>query len=392
VVHNDDVVVGTHGRSFCILDDITPLRQLDAKIGESSAHLFKPQLTYRLRRDNNPDTPLPPEEPAGQNPPNGAVIDYWLTPLPANSPMAYSVSLEIVDGAGTVVRRFSSKDKPEEINPKDINVPMYWVRPSRVPSATAGMHRFVWDLTYPAPDLLSRDFPISAIYQDTPLYPEGATVLPGKYTVRLTVQSSPGGGEEGGAVSVAGNEQPLEIRMDPRVKTSPEDLRRQFDLDLKIADALHRDHEALQQARSLQAQLHALSTKNPTAPLAQTIKDVEAKAAALEGSEGGYGSRFMSTPEGRGLARLNGGLGTMLAQLDTADAAPTTQELEMFSQVEKALDEQLAAWTQLKTKDIPALNDELKKAGQPPIDLQKLASAEAASPQTTTQDKDQDVE
>ncbi len=115
-----------------------------------------------------------------------------------------------------------------------------------------------------------------------------------------------------------------------------------------------------------------------------------AKAASIEGTEGGYGSHFLSTPEGRSLARLNGGLGTMLSQLDTADAAPTTQELEMFGEVEKALDEQLAAWGQLKTKDVPQLNEELKKAGQPPIDLQKPASAEAASPQTTTQDKDQD--
>ncbi len=390
VVHNDDIVVGTHGRSFWILDNITPLRQLDAKINESAAHLFKPQLTYRLRRDNYPDTPLPPEEPAGQNPPDGAMIDYWLSPMPANSPMAYSVDLEILDSAGKVVRHFSSADKPEEVDPKEINVPMYWVRPPRVLSAAAGMHRFVWDLTYPVPDLLSRDFPISAIVHDTPLYPHGATVLPDEYTVRLRVQSSPGGGMEGGAVGVYGNTQPLEIHMDPRVKTLPGDLRRQFDLDRKIAEALHRDHEALQQARSLRAQLKALSAKNPPAPLAQSIKEVEAKAAAIEGSEGGYGSRFMSTPEGRSLARLNGGLGSMLAQLDTADAAPTTQELEMFGELEKALDEQLAAWGQLRTKDLPHLNEELKKAGQPPIDLQKLAASEAASPQTTTQDNDQD--
>ena len=123
---------------------------------------------------------------------------------------------------------------------------------------------------------------------------------------------------------------------------------------------------------------------------AKNAADLETKAAAIEGSEGGYGSRFMSTPEGRSLARLNGGLGTMLGQLDTADAAPTTQELEMFGEVNKALDEQLAAWDQLKTKDVPQLNEELKKAGQPPIDLQKRAASDAASLQTTTQDKDQD--
>ena len=314
------------------------------------------------------------------------MIDYRLSPKPANSPMSDIVTIEIVDEAGKLIRRFSSNDKPEEINPKEINVPMYWVRPSRVPSATAGTHRFVWDLTYPAPDLLSRDFPISAIYHDTPLYPEGATVLPGKYQVKLTVGSHV-------------YTQELEIRLDPRVKTSPEDLRRQFDLDRKIADALHRDFEALQQIRSLRAQIkwlqrgkNANSAASSTAldGAAKIAADLETKAAAIEGSEGGYGSRFMSTPEGRSLARLNGGLGTMLGQLDTADAAPTTQELEMFGEVNKALDEQLAAWDQLKTKDVPQLNEELKKAGQPPIDLQKRAASDAASPQTTTQDKDQD--
>ncbi len=117
--------------------------------------------------------------------------------------------------------------------------------------------------------------------------------------------------------------------------------------------------------RSLRSQLKAASAKNPPSPLAESIKSLDAKAAAIEGSEGGYGSRFLSTPEGRSLARLNGGLGTMLAQLDTADAAPTTQEVSMFGEVEKALDEQLAAWSQLKSKDVPQLNEELKKAGQP---------------------------
>ena len=332
VVHNDDIVVGTHGRSFWILDNITPLRRMSTKTAAMSAGLFAPQLTYRLRRDNYPDTPLPPEEPAGQNPPDGAIFDYWV-----GIPDAV-VTLEITDASGALVRRFSSTDKPEEVNPKDINVPMYWVRPPRVLSSTQGMHRFVWDLTYPVPELLSRDFPISAIYHDTPLYPQGATVLPGKYMVRLKVT-------ERGSVAQPNDEQRgwhnqiLEIRLDPRVKTSPEDLRRQFDLDRKIAEALHRDHEALQQIRSLRSQIkwlqrgkYANSAASSTAldGAAKIAADLDTKAAALEGTEGGYGSHFMSTPEGRSLARLNGGLGTMLSQLDTADAAPTTQELEMF--------------------------------------------------------------
>jgi photosystem II stability/assembly factor-like uncharacterized protein len=368
VVHHDDVVVGTHGRSFWILDNITPLRQFSAEVSDSTAHLFAPQLTYRVRRNNNTDTPLPPEEPAGQNPPDGAMIDYWLKTAASGA-----VTLEIVDASsGRGVRHFSSADKPEPVNPKELNVPMYWVLPARTLSASSGMHRFVWDLTYPAPDVLTRDYPISAIYHDTPLYPLGAAVLPGQYKLVLTV-----GGQS--------YTQTLDIRMDPRVKTSPEDLRRQFELDQKIADALHRDYEALQQVRSLHSQLKALASH---AVIAKSAAELEAKAASIEGEEGDYSARYLSTPEGRSLARLNNGFNTLVSALDTADAAPTTQQVAMVGELDKALEEQLAAWAQLKSKDIPELNKELKKAGLPFIDLQKPVSGSGDSAQTTSQDRD----
>jgi len=366
VVHNDDIVVGTHGRSFWILDDITPLRQMSAQIADAPAHLFAPQLTYRVRRDNYPDTPLPPEEPAGQNPPDGAMIDYWV-----NRADAQSITLRIMDASGNIVRSYSSDDKPGAVNQKDFNVPMYWVRPSQALSKARGMHRFVWDLTYPAPDVLSRDYPISAIYHDTPLYPQGATVLPGTYLVLLTAE-----GET--------HSKSLEIRMDPRVKTSPEDLRRQFELDRKIADSLHRDFEALQQVRSLRAQMKSLISREKDAKFAALSKmaaGLDSKAAAIAGSEGGYGARYLSTPEGRSLARLNGGFAAVVSALDTADAAPTTQELTTFGKLEKALEEQLAAWNQIKSKDLPNLNDQLKKAGQPAIDVQKPIPSDAATEQ-----------
>ncbi len=373
VVHHDDVVVGTHGRSFWILDNITPLRQFSTEVMDSTAHLFAPQLTYRVRRDNNTDTPLPPEEPAGQNPPDGAMIDYWLKNA-ASGP----VTLEIVDASSRkVVRRFSSADEPEVVDAKKFNVPMYWVRPARTLSAGAGMHRFIWDLTYPAPDVLTRDYPISAIYHDTPLYPLGATVLPGQYTLILTVNAKQ-------------YTQPLNIRMDPRVKTSPEELRLHFELDQKIADALHKDYEALQQVRSLRSQLKSLAGA-PDA-IKKTAAALEAKAAAIEGATGGYGARYLSTPEGRSLARLNSGLNALVSALDTADDAPTTQQSAMFVELGKALEEQLSAWSQLKSKDIPELNEHLKKAGLPPIDLKKPVAGAADAVETTSQDREKDVE
>ena len=366
VIHRDDIVVGTHGRSFWILDNITPLRQLGGQWGTASAHLFAPQLTYRVRRNNNTDTPLPPEEPAGQNPPDGAMIDYWL-----KSDMSSPVAIEIADADAKTVRSFSSADKPQPVNDKDFNVPMYWVRPARTLSTAAGMHRFVWDLTYPAPDVLSRDYPISAIYHDTPLYPLGAAALPGKYTVKLTADGKT-------------YTQSLEIRMDPRVKTAAEDLHALFDLDRKIADALHRDYEAVQQIRSLRKQLKALPSGKASAQAAS----LETKLAALEGDEGGYGTRFLSTPEGRTLARLNTGFSAVLSALDSADAAPTTQQTATVTDLEKALNEQLSAWELVKSKDVPEVNKQLRKSGAPELDLQKPIASSADTAQTTSRDLD----
>jgi hypothetical protein len=323
-----------------------------------------------VRRNNNTDTPLPPEEPAGQNPPDGAMIDYWLKAATSNP-----VTLEVIDAAsGKVVRHFSSADKPEPVNAKELNVPTYWVRMPRVLSAAAGMHRFVWDLHYPEPDVLEHEYPISAIYHDTPRYPLGAAVLPGKYKVVLTA-----GGKS--------YTQQLEVRMDPRVKTLSEDLRREFELDQKIADALHQDFETLQQVRSVRSQLKPLSGQPA---IAKAAADLEAKAAALEGNVDG--SRYLSTPEGRSLARLNSGFAAIISALDTADAAPTTQEVAMFGELEKALGEQLSVWREIKSKDLPELNDQLKKAGLPAVDPQKPAPHDPHSGQTTSQNRDKNEE
>jgi photosystem II stability/assembly factor-like uncharacterized protein len=352
VVHGDDVVVGTHGRSFWILDDVTPLRQLNAEIANSAVHLFAPQLAYRVRRNNGTDTPLPPEIPAGQNPPDGAVIDYWL-----KSTAAGDVVLEISDAAGKLVRRFSSSDKLDVLDAKDINVPTYWIRPERKLSTEAGMHRFVWDLHYPPPPALDRDYPISAIYGDTPLYPLGATILPGTYSIKLTVggQSFP---------------QTLTIKMDPRVKTSAADLTGQFELEMKIVEAMRRDSDALTQVQRLRKALQE-TLSSGAADLRASITEVDKKAAEIEGGSGGYGAQYLSSPAGRSLSRLNSGLTSLLAAVDSADAAPTAQATATFADVQQALDEQMARWADLRDKDIPALNQQLKQAGAAEIDVSR---------------------
>ena len=219
-IHEDDLVAGTHGRSFWILDDITPLRQASAAIADSDAHLFKPQTAMRVRWNKNTDTPLPPEEPAGQNPPDGAILYYYLKNA------SDSVVIDVLDAAGKLVRRYSSADKPEPPE-NDLTYPSYWIRPPQIPPAVPGMHRFVWDLRYTPPDALRHDYPMTATYQDTPREPRGPIAVPGEYTVRLTV--------DGKSFT-----QPLTLKMDPRVKTPPAALKQQFDLAMKVVEMMSR--------------------------------------------------------------------------------------------------------------------------------------------------------
>jgi len=265
VVHGNDLVVGTHGRSFWILDDVTPLR--DAHFAPSSrAYLFKPAIAYRLRRDTWTDTPLPPEEPAGENPPDGAVIDYYL-PENARGPL----TLAVYDAAGQLVRRFSSADQPIPIDP-EITVPTYWVRPTRIPSATSGMHRFLWDYRYPEPRALSYDYPISAIYRDTPRAPQGVLALPGRYTVKLTV--------DGRTLT-----QPLTLRMDPRIHLSSEQLRAQFSLAQTIAELMARTSTKRLARYNFQlAQLYDAvegADAVPTPAVVRAVHDIELKLRAV---------------------------------------------------------------------------------------------------------------
>ncbi len=161
-IHGNDLIAGTHGRSFWILDDITPLRQVNQV-------LFAPEEAIRWRWNRNTDTPLPPEMPVGQNPPDGAILDYTLK---ANSG---PVTLDIYNAKGELVRRYSSNDQPPQPE-KDLNVPTYWIRPPQTLSNEAGMHRFVWDLRYAPPKSLQHEYPISAIYRNTPEEPRGALV------------------------------------------------------------------------------------------------------------------------------------------------------------------------------------------------------------------------
>src|SRR5437879_4544930 len=221
IVKNNDLIVATHGRGFWVLDNITPLRRLNAVAGavDPGTHgmsntaaindrgysenlLFKPRTALRVRANLNTDTPLPPDEPAGENPPDGAMIDYFLS-KDANGP----VTIGIKDVKGQLVRKYSSADKPVEANPKRLRIPSYWIRSPQSVSTKPGMHRFLWDMHYTPVPKTEPEFPISATYRNTAPQATSPWVAPGDYTVTLTV--------EGKTFT-----QPLTISMDPRVKAS----------------------------------------------------------------------------------------------------------------------------------------------------------------------------
>src|SRR3984893_2962614 len=214
IIKDDDLVAATHGRGFWILDNITPLRQFDR--GKIDSLLFKPQTALRVRGSLNPDTPLPPDEPAGENPPDGAMIDYLLT-KDATAP----VTIEIKDSKGQLVRKYSSKDVPQKYDPKKLRIPEYWIRPLQSVSTKAGMHRFLWDMHYtPVPDV-DPTYPMAATYRNTAPSATSPWVQPGNYTVALTVN-----GES--------FTQSLVVQMDPRAKASAADLQEQFDVSSQL--------------------------------------------------------------------------------------------------------------------------------------------------------------
>ena len=215
VIKDDDLVIGTHGRSFWILDNIISLRQLNASTKNQVA-LFKPQVATRVRWNMNTDTPLPPEEPAGENPPDGAMIEYYL-PNATND----IVQIDILNQQKEVIRTFKSNDTLYKI--PDVNIPLYWIRPQKIVSNQSGMHRLLWDMKY-TPLNLPVSYPMTAVKNNTAPDATAPWVLPGTYTVRMTIGSKT-------------LEQPLEIKMDPRVKTALNDLQRQHQLSKACYEA-----------------------------------------------------------------------------------------------------------------------------------------------------------
>jgi photosystem II stability/assembly factor-like uncharacterized protein len=314
VIKDKDLVIATHGRSFWILDDITPLRQLTHDLAAGPVHLFAPSTAIRIRASVNHDTPLPPEVPAGENPPAGAVLYYYL-----KSP-AQEVRLEVLDSAGKLVRQYSNRDQ-KPFSPPAVPFPAYWFRPPLPLVAEAGMHRFVWDLRYTAPSVPQHGYSMATVFgQNVPSEPEGPQALPGSYTLRLTVDGK-------------SYTQPLKLIMDPRVPASPGDLEKQFALETRISLAIGQANQAL-------AEIHDFYARNKeNGGAAEKLKAL----AEIEPAPGQRDHR--SAPD---ISGLIGTLAQLLTAVDSADTAPTASENGAAEKTLSQLQLLLHQWDDLK--------------------------------------------
>jgi hypothetical protein len=274
----------------------------------------------RVRWKENTATPLPPDEPAGRNPPDGAILDYYLP-----GPVAGPLTLEVRDRAGKLVRRFSSAAAPEAPD-SGLNIPTDWVRPPTRLATTAGMHRVVWDLHYAPPPAQRFEYPIAAVWRDTPREPRGPWVLPGEYTVRL--------GAAGRAFA-----QPLVVRMDPRVHLAPGMLGVQFALAQRLIEAMRRDSAGLSAVRGLRGEIKTARERAGAGALADVLDSLATDAQTIES---GAGEQAPGARGDESLTRLGGELAALYGIIEGVDTGPTAAARGAVGDLERALADRLA--------------------------------------------------
>ena len=344
IIKNDDLAVGTHGRGFWILDNITPLRQLQDSIVKSQAYLFKPQTAYRVRWNTNSDTPLPPDVPAGENPPDGAMIDFYL-----GGQARGVVTLEIKDSGGQTVRRYASDDQLPAEDPM-LNIPPYWVRPPQKLSNQAGLHRFLWDLHLDPVPGVTPSYPIAAVYKNTAPDATSPWAMPGQYTVVLTVNGKK-------------YQQPLTVVMDPRVKTSAADLAEQYRMSRQLYDEWRALNSMAEQVRKLRGQLAELRPRVSDAAVKAKVDAFADSLQTLAGAGGGFGG---GAAAGRPtIASATGRIRTLFNLIEEVDLAPTPQVAAAIPDVLKDARGLQETWRTISQQNLSALNQDLKAAGLP---------------------------
>ncbi len=344
-VHGNDLIAATQGRAIWALDDVTPLRQMaDASIANQPAHLFAPATAIRVRGNQNNDTPLPREEPVGKNPPKGAIFDYWLA-HDAHAP----VTLTILDGSGNPKGRFASNDQAPKLAAERY-FEARWLQPPARLSTQAGAHRFVWNLRLPRPLAAAYDYSIAAIDgDDTPLLPQGMLVPPGDYQAVLRVD-----GHDYRAT--------FNVKADPRTTLDDGALAASLALSAELGGALERHYVVSGELQSLRKQIETLQKRlagdSAKAAITKTLADFAAKLAPLASAEGEHALN---------LGAIGGALISLEVDLENTDRAPSQPQREVYAQYSARLDRAVAAWTTIKSNDLPSLNASLHTAGLDPI-------------------------
>jgi photosystem II stability/assembly factor-like uncharacterized protein len=341
VVKGDDVVVSTQGRSFWVLDDVSPLRQMSRDVAAADVHLFKPAPAYRFFGGGTRPSPL-----VGQNPPNGALLYYSLKAEPkANE----EVTLELLDGAGTVLRKLSSKeDKERAEGPGGGDEEGFGPPPAaRTIPAKAGLNRFPWDLRTED----ARRFKGMILWGGLT---RGPVVPPGTYQVRVTANGKTA-------------TQPLEVRKDPRLASSDDEFRKQYELLTRIRDKVSETHDAITRIRETRDQVKSVTERSKgNQPIADAAGALDKKLTAIE--EELYQTKNQSSQDPLNFPiRLNNKLAALAGVVASGETAPTDQSYVVYEDLTRRIDAQLGTLRQVIDNDVPAFNALVREQNVPAV-------------------------
>jgi len=339
-IHGADLAIATYGRSFWILDDITPLRQMTAL--STAVRLYQPSTAVRIDNDVFLGSPLPPEEPVAKNPPDGAILDYYL------SATARKITLDILDPGGKLVRHFSGDQKPEPAHPPMAIADRWIVKPIPL-QATAGSHRFVWDLRWGSSGASDAE-------EDSGFgAPRGPRVVPGTYQLKLTV--------DGNALT-----QPLKVTMDPRAQVTPAELNDQQRVALEIFDEVRDGRKTLAEIGAVKkriAELPAQSLAKHQDVLA-ALTNLDAQIEKLERGDRANAGTIT------GLTAAVTGLSAALRVVEGSNRAIPSQAMDLYQEADHAAKAGIADWNRVKSEQLIKLNQSLQQSGVAPIQISEI--------------------
>jgi hypothetical protein len=359
-IHDNDLVVGTYGRSFWILDDMSPLRQMTPAIASEKVHFFKPGDAFRVRRDVNGDTPFPPEVPHAENPPPGALLYYWLGAKPSGE-----ITLNVSDAAGRVVRHMSSAPVAPIADSLQA-IPEFWKEVVRPMPTAVGTNRINWDIRYDNPPTFTHNYAqvMGAVPHETPWSPEGPLAPPGVYTLKLTVDGK-------------SYTQTLSVRNDPRSPATAAELAAQHAVLMKLYEGAKTAWEGYTQVTAMRAAVGELAASKPAGDAAAAITAFTAKLAAVGGSGGGggrgggggggRGGAAAGPPPAPNFGALVGAMNRQLDGLSFGDQAPTEPMLRAWGWVCADLRTAVNNWKNINTTELVAFNAVLAKSGMPAV-------------------------